>query len=59
MTDGYILGSDGNGRDILTRLAYGGRVSIMIAVLSGLATFFPAAPSDSSQATPGARWTPP
>lgn len=40
MTDGYILGSDGNGRDILTRLAYGGRVSIMIAVLSGLATFF-------------------
>lgn len=40
MTDGYYLGSDGNGRDILTRLAYGGRVSIMIAVLSGLATFF-------------------
>jgi ABC-type dipeptide/oligopeptide/nickel transport system permease subunit len=40
MTDGYILGSDGNGRDILTRLAYGGRVSIMIAILSGLATFF-------------------
>lgn len=40
LTDGYILGSDGNGRDILTRLAYGGRVSIMIAVLSGLATFF-------------------
>lgn len=40
MTDGYILGSDGNGRDILTRLAYGGRVSIMIAVLSAFATFF-------------------
>lgn len=40
MTDGYFLGSDGNGRDILTRLAYGGRVSIMIAILSGLATFF-------------------
>ncbi|MBL8129884.1 MAG: ABC transporter permease [Chloroflexia bacterium] len=40
MTDGYILGSDGNGRDILTRLAYGGRVSIRIAILSGLATFF-------------------
>ena len=40
MTDGYILGSDGNGRDILTRLAYGGRVSIMIAILSGFATFF-------------------
>lgn len=40
MTDGYFLGSDGNGRDVLTRLAYGGRVSIMIAILSGLATFF-------------------
>jgi peptide/nickel transport system permease protein len=40
MTDGYILGSDGNGRDILTRLAYGGRVSIMIAILSAFATFF-------------------
>ena len=33
--DGYILGSDGNGRDILTRLAYGGRVSLLVA---GLAT---------------------
>src|SRR3712207_2248100 len=32
MTDGYILGSDGNGRDILTRLAYGGRISIMIEI---------------------------
>jgi peptide/nickel transport system permease protein len=40
MTDGYILGSDGNGRDILTRLAYGGRISIMIAVLSAFAIFF-------------------
>src|SRR5215213_5930019 len=40
MTDGYILGSDGNGRDILTRLAFGGRISIMIAVLSAFATFF-------------------
>jgi ABC-type dipeptide/oligopeptide/nickel transport system permease subunit len=39
MSDGYILGSDGNGRDILTRLAYGGRISIMIAVLSAFATF--------------------
>lgn len=40
MTDGYFLGSDGNGRDILTRLAYGGRISIMIAVLSTITTFF-------------------
>jgi peptide/nickel transport system permease protein len=30
----YILGTDANGRDILTRLAYGGRVSMMVAVLS-------------------------
>lgn len=33
--NGFILGSDGNGRDILTRLAYGGRVSLLVA---GLAT---------------------
>lgn len=37
-TDGYLLGADGNGRDILTRLAYGGQVSLMIAVLSTAAT---------------------
>jgi ABC-type dipeptide/oligopeptide/nickel transport system permease subunit len=28
---GYILGSDGNGRDVLTRLAYGGRISLLFA----------------------------
>jgi peptide/nickel transport system permease protein len=33
-TDGYLLGADGNGRDILTRLAYGGRVSLAVAGLS-------------------------
>ncbi len=38
LTNGYILGSDGNGRDILTRLAYGGRVSLRIAVLATLST---------------------
>jgi peptide/nickel transport system permease protein len=32
---GYFLGSDGNGRDVLTRLAYGGRASFKVA---GLAT---------------------
>jgi peptide/nickel transport system permease protein len=32
----YILGSDGNGRDILTRLAYGGRVSLRVAFLATL-----------------------
>jgi peptide/nickel transport system permease protein len=30
----YILGSDGNGRDVLTRLAYGGRVSLLVAGLA-------------------------
>lgn len=40
MTDGYILGSDGNGRDVLTRLAYGGRVSLTIASLAALSLFF-------------------
>ncbi|MGB3306620.1 MAG: ABC transporter permease [Thermomicrobiales bacterium] len=30
----YILGTDANGRDILTRLAYGGRVSMLVAGLS-------------------------
>lgn len=36
--DGYILGSDGNGRDILTRLAFGGRVSLLVAILTASAT---------------------
>jgi peptide/nickel transport system permease protein len=29
--EGYVLGSDGNGRDELTRLAYGGRISLLFA----------------------------
>lgn len=28
----YILGADGNGRDVMTRLAYGGRVSLLFAL---------------------------
>lgn len=36
-TNGYILGSDANGRDILTRLAYGGRVSLLVAVFATIA----------------------
>jgi ABC-type dipeptide/oligopeptide/nickel transport system permease subunit len=28
----YILGSDGNGRDVLTRLSYGGRISLLFAL---------------------------
>lgn len=34
--NGFILGSDGNGRDVLTRLAYGGRVSLLVASLAAL-----------------------
>jgi peptide/nickel transport system permease protein len=30
--DGYLLGADANGRDMLARLVYGGRNSLMIAV---------------------------
>jgi len=36
-TGGYLLGSDGNGRDVLTRLAYGGRVSLLVALLAAAA----------------------
>src|SRR5215204_1501255 len=36
--NGYLLGADGNGRDILTRLAYGGRISLMVASLAALST---------------------
>jgi peptide/nickel transport system permease protein len=35
-TGDYILGSDGNGRDVLTRLAYGGRVSLLVAGLAAI-----------------------
>lgn len=30
----HILGTDPNGRDLLTRLAYGGRISLMVAALA-------------------------
>lgn len=35
--NGYVLGSDANGRDILTRLAYGARISITVALLATIA----------------------
>ena len=37
-TDGYVLGADGNGRDVLTRLAYGGRISLLFATLGAIST---------------------
>lgn len=33
-TDNHWLGTDANGRDILTRLAYGGRISMTVATLA-------------------------
>ena len=33
LTDGYLLGTDSNGRDILTRLFYGGRISLLVGFL--------------------------
>ena len=38
-SSGYILGADDLGRDELTRLAYGGRVSMMVAGLATLSAF--------------------
>jgi peptide/nickel transport system permease protein len=35
-SDGYILGADNLGRDVLTRLAYGGRVSMTVAFTATL-----------------------
>lgn len=37
--EGHLLGTDANGRDILTRLAYGGRVSMTVAVLALISAF--------------------
>ncbi|MDP9354630.1 MAG: ABC transporter permease [Chloroflexota bacterium] len=37
-SEGHILGTDSNGRDVLTRLAYGGRVSLLVAGLAVLTT---------------------
>lgn len=35
----HVLGTDANGRDILTRLAYGGRISMLVAFLSLIFSF--------------------
>ena len=36
---GYVLGADNLGRDVLTRLAYGGRVSMTVALLATISAF--------------------
>lgn len=33
LSPGYVLGSDQLGRDIMTRIAYGGRVSLIVAII--------------------------
>jgi peptide/nickel transport system permease protein/dipeptide transport system permease protein len=41
LTNGYILGSDDLGRDMLSRLIYGARISMTIGVISvGISLFF-------------------
>src|SRR2546426_9358422 len=46
-TPGYLLGTDEQGRDILSRLIWGGRVSLLVGILSpraaGLVALFPRA----------------
>jgi peptide/nickel transport system permease protein len=37
-TAGHTLGTDANGRDILVRLAYGGRVSLLVGALAAVVT---------------------
>lgn len=36
LSDGYLLGADNLGRDLLSRILYGGRITLMIAALSVL-----------------------
>lgn len=38
LANGYLLGTDALGRDILVRLAYGGRISLMVAAFAGFST---------------------
>jgi peptide/nickel transport system permease protein len=36
LSPGFLLGSDANGRDVLVRAAYGGRISLAVALLASL-----------------------
>ena len=39
LVDGYILGTDGQGRDILTRLMWGARMSLLIGIVPTVLAF--------------------
>ena len=40
LINGHFLGTDGNGRDLLVRILYGGRLSLSIGVLATLVSVF-------------------
>ena len=40
LNNGHFLGTDGNGRDLLVRILYGGRLSLSIGVLATLVSVF-------------------
>ena len=46
----YFLGADSNGRDIVVRLLYGGRNSLLIGVWAALITDVPRGPARASLA---------
>ena len=40
LSNGHFLGTDGNGRDLLVRILYGGRLSLTIGILATLVSVF-------------------
>ena len=40
LNNGHFLGTDGNGRDLLVRILYGGRLSLTIGILATLVSVF-------------------
>ena len=53
-TDGYPLGADEMGRDMLTRLLYGGRLSLFMGISPIVIAFAVGGPSALSRASSGA-----
>lgn len=40
LSDGYLLGTDGNGRDLLTRILYGGQLSLTVGLVATVISVF-------------------